>query len=73
MVPQALAAAGITDVGRYRVEEVGTDMVGKLEWTVAAEEVNITVAIFDAATRVASECRFGPLTIWPVEIGEIPV
>jgi len=43
----SLAAAGNTDVGRCRVEEVGTnmiDMVGELEGTVAAEEVGITEA-----------------------------
>ena len=32
-----LAAAGNTDVGRCRVEEVGTDMVGEPEGTVSAQ------------------------------------
>ena len=42
----SLAPAGNIDVGRCRVEEVGTmtDMVGELEGTVAAEEVSISEA-----------------------------
>ena len=42
-----LAAAGNTDVGRCRVEEVGTMtyMVGELEGTVATEQVGITEAM----------------------------
>ena len=39
-----LAAAGNPVVDKCRVNEIGTDMVGRLEGTVAAEEVGITEA-----------------------------